>query len=438
MAIIDIKVPSPGESITEVQLASWLVNDNEYVEKDTEIAEIDSDKATLTINAPEAGVIHRKTEAGETVEVSSVIAQIDTTQAAPKGKAPEKEAEPRPKAEEKPAPESEKKREEAQPETSSASDNKDSTPKEDQKDIKLHVSPLARRMMEEKDLKDGDIVDYISRLRIGKAEVEEVSNALKSSPKVQSLPVMQTKPGSREEERKKMSALRTKLAKRLVSVRNETAMLTTFNEVNMSRIMEIRKKFNDKFKEKHGISLGFMSFFTKAVTIALKQFPQVNAQLDGDEFIFFNYVDIGIAVSAPKGLVVPVVRNAESLGLAEIEHAIRALAIKARDNKITLEEMTGGTFTITNGGVFGSMMSTPILNPPQSAILGMHNIVERPIAVNGQVTIAPMMYVALSYDHRVIDGKESVSFLVKVKELLEAPENMLYQGIDPLTSLLEL
>ena len=215
-------------------------------------------------------------------------------------------------------------------------------------------------------------------------------------------------------------------------------MLTTFNEVNMSRIIEIRKKYNDKFKEKHGISLGFMSFFTKAITIALEQFPQVNAQIDGEDLIFYNYADIGIAVSAPKGLVVPVIRNAESLSLAGIEHEIRNLANKARDNKITLEEMTGGTFTITNGGVFGSMMSTPIINPPQSAILGMHNIVERPIAVKGQVVIAPMMYVALSYDHRVIDGKESVSFLVKVKEMLEAPETMFYEGIDPLTSLLEL
>ena len=432
MAMIDIKVPSPGESITEVQLASWLVNDGEYVEKDAEIAEIDSDKATLTINASAAGVIHQKTEAGETVDVGSVIAQINTEETGPKTKAAKQEAAP------------EKKTEEVKPDTKAAPEKEAAAPDEvvsasgeAQQEVKLHVSPLARRMMDEKALKEQDIIDYISRLRIGKAEVEEVSNALKSAASRPQLPKSLDK-GGRKEDRKKMSALRIKLAKRLVSVRNETAMLTTFNEVNMSRIMEIRKKYNDKFKEKHGISLGFMSFFTKAITIALEQFPQVNAQIDGEELIFYNYADIGIAVSAPKGLVVPVVRNAESLSLAQIEHEIRNLAIKARDNKITLEEMTGGTFTITNGGVFGSMMSTPIINPPQSAILGMHNIVERPIAVKGQVVIAPMMYVALSYDHRVIDGKESVSFLVKVKELLEAPETMFYAGIDPLTSLLEM
>ncbi len=433
MAMIDIKVPSPGESITEVQLASWLVNDGDYVEKDAEIAEIDSDKATLTINASAAGVIHQKTEAGETVDVGSVIAQINTEETGPKTKTT------------KPGTAPETKTAEAKPETqkiqeaeAAATDEEASPPSvETQKEIKLHVSPLARRIMDEKSLKNQDIIDYINRLRIGKAEVEEVSNAMKSAPSSPQLPKSSEK-GERKEDRRKMSALRTKLAKRLVSVKNETAMLTTFNEVNMSRIIEIRKKYNDKFKEKHGISLGFMSFFTKAITIALEQFPQVNAQIDGEDLIFYNYADIGIAVSAPKGLVVPVIRNAESLSLAGIEHEIRNLANKARDNKITLEEMTGGTFTITNGGVFGSMMSTPIINPPQSAILGMHNIVERPIAVKGQVVIAPMMYVALSYDHRVIDGKESVSFLVKVKEMLEAPETMFYEGIDPLTSLLEL
>jgi 2-oxoglutarate dehydrogenase E2 component (dihydrolipoamide succinyltransferase) len=433
MAMIDIKVPSPGESITEVQLASWLVNDGDYVEKDAEIAEIDSDKATLTINASAAGVIHQKTEAGETVDVGSVIAQINTEETGPKTKTT------------KPGTAPETKTAEAKPETekiqeaeAAATDEEASPPSvETQKEIKLHVSPLARRIMDEKSLKNQDIIDYINRLRIGKAEVEEVSNAMKSAPSSPQLPKSSEK-GERKEDRRKMSALRTKLANRLVSVKNETAMLTTFNEVNMSRIIEIRKKYNDKFKEKHGISLGFMSFFTKAITIALEQFPQVNAQIDGEDLIFYNYADIGIAVSAPKGLVVPVIRNAESLSLAGIEHEIRNLANKARDNKITLEEMTGGTFTITNGGVFGSMMSTPIINPPQSAILGMHNIVERPIAVKGQVVIAPMMYVALSYDHRVIDGKESVSFLVKVKEMLEAPETMFYEGIDPLTSLLEL
>ncbi len=306
-----------------------------------------------------------------------------------------------------------------------------------QEEKNLHVSPLARRIMKEKEVTEGDILDYISKIRIGKADIEEVASA-KSAPSSSNIAIPKTsKAGTRNSERKKMSTLRQKLAQRLVSVKNETAMLTTFNEVNMSRIMEIRKKYNEKFKEKHGISLGFMSLFTKAITIALKHYPQVNSMIDGDELVMYDYADIGIAVSAPKGLVVPVVRNAESLSLAQIEVAIKELATKARDNKITLDEMTGGTFTITNGGVFGSMLSTPILNPPQSAILGMHNIIERPIALNGQVVIAPMMYVALSYDHRVIDGKESVSFLVKVKELLESPEKMLLDGVDPLQALLE-
>ncbi|MDD3743869.1 MAG: 2-oxoglutarate dehydrogenase complex dihydrolipoyllysine-residue succinyltransferase, partial [Lentimicrobiaceae bacterium] len=420
MAMIDIKVPSPGESITEVQLASWLVNDGEYVEKDAEIAEIDSDKATLTINASAAGVIHLQSETGETVEVGAIIAQINTDEKGAKSQPEKKQAtENKQVSEEKTteAKEAEKPaaKTSAEPEPAPVKEAAP-TAEDTQKEAKLHVSPLARKIMDEKSLKDKDIIEYIQRLRIGKAEVEEVVQARETGmPAGESSPSGEPQP--RKEERKKMSALRSKLAKRLVAVRNETAMLTTFNEVNMSRIMEIRHKYNNKFKEKHGISLGFMSFFTKAVTIALKQFPQVNAQIDGDELIYFNYADIGIAVSTPKGLVVPIVRNAGHLSLAQIEHEIRNLAVKARDNKITLDEMSGGTFTITNGGVFGSMLSTPILNPPQSAILGMHNIVERPIADKGQVVIAPVMYVALSYDHRVIDGKESVSFLVKVKEL---------------------
>jgi 2-oxoglutarate dehydrogenase E2 component (dihydrolipoamide succinyltransferase) len=265
-----------------------------------------------------------------------------------------------------------------------------------------------------------------------------VLNASEGKPQQAPAYQPQAAPASRDQERKKMSTLRLKLAERLVSVKNETAMLTTFNEVNMSAIMNLKKQHNEKFKEQFGVGIGFMSFFTKAVTIALAKFPQVNAMIDGDELVFHKYADIGIAVSAPKGLVVPVIRNAESLSLAEIELKIKELAGKARDNKITLDEMTGGTFTITNGGVFGSMMSTPILNPPQSAILGMHNIIERPIAVNGQVVIAPMMYIALSYDHRVIDGRESVSFLVMVKELLENPVKMLFEGNEPLKVLLGL
>ncbi len=426
--IIEIKVPSPGESISEVQLASWLVKDGDFVEKDAEIAEVDSDKATLTISASEEGVIKILVEAGETIKVGSVVARIDSSSA-------------RPAKSEKPAakvPEAIKP--EATPEVKPVVTEK---PVNTQKPVlaeeaNLHISPLARKLMQEKNLSDNDLITYFSNLRISRADVEEVAASKGKS--VVSLPKTTTNPTggvTRDTERKKMSTLRLKLAQRLVSVKNETAMLTTFNEVNMSRIMDIRKKYNDKFKEKYGISVGFMSFFTKAVTIALKHFPAVNAMIDGDEMIYHDYADVGIAVSAPKGLVVPVIRNAESLTLAQIELAIKELAVKARDNKITLDDMTGGNFTITNGGVFGSMMSTPILNPPQSAILGMHNIIERPIALNGQVVIAPMMYVALSYDHRVIDGRESVGFLVKVKELLENPEKMLFDGMDPVQALLE-
>jgi 2-oxoglutarate dehydrogenase E2 component (dihydrolipoamide succinyltransferase) len=425
--IIEIKVPSPGESISEVQLASWLVNDGDFVEKDAEIAEIDSDKATLTVSAAEEGIIKLLAEAGDMIKVGSVVATIDSSAAKPAGT-----PKAAPKADEKPVAEKTTVADEVK--TSSASVEKIADVAEDKN---LHVSPLARRIMKEKEVTEGDILEYISKIRIGKADIEEVASA-KSAPSSSKIAIPKTsKAGTRDSERKKLSTLRQKLAQRLVSVKNETAMLTTFNEVNMSRIMEVRKKYNEKFKEKHGISLGFMSLFTKAITIALKHYPQVNSMIDGDELITFDYADIGIAVSAPKGLVVPVVRNAESLSLAQIEVAIKELATKARDNKITLDEMTGGTFTITNGGVFGSMLSTPILNPPQSAILGMHNIIERPIALNGQVVIAPMMYVALSYDHRVIDGRESVSFLVKVKELLENPEKMLFEGSDPLQTLLE-
>jgi len=422
--IIEVKVPSPGESISEVQLASWLVSDGDFVEKDAEIAEIDSDKATLTINAAADGIIKILVEAGETIKVGAVVANIDASATKPvkkdqPAKALVKEeaatvAPPVPvTAEKKPA--------ESKP-----------APVEE---AALHISPLARKLMQEKNITTDDIITYFSNLRISKADVEEVAAGKgAATPRMQKPAPRET---TRNTDRKKMTTLRTKLAQRLVAVKNETAMLTTFNEVNMSRIMEIRKKYNDKFKEKYGVSLGFMSLFTKAVTIALQQFPQVNAMIDGDEMVYHDYADVGIAVSAPKGLVVPVVRNAESLSLAKLELAIKELAVKARDNKITLEDMTGGTFTITNGGVFGSMMSTPILNPPQSAILGMHNIIERPVAANGQVVIAPMMYVALSYDHRVIDGRESVGFLVKVKELLENPERMLFEGIDPVQTLLE-
>ena len=423
--IIEIKVPSPGESISEVQLASWLVNNGDFVEKDAEIAEIDSDKATLTINAAEEGIIELLAEAGDTIKVGAVVARLDSSAAKPEKTAAAAAPAPAPSAP-APAPQVDKPRPEpAAPATAASA----------AEEVKLHISPLARKLMQEKNLSNTDILEYFSNLRISRSDVEEVAAASMSKPKSPRQPA--TPAFSRSSEHRKMSTLRLKLAQRLVSVKNETAMLTTFNEVNMSSILGVRKKYNDQFKEKYGLSVGFMSFFTKAVTIALKHFPAVNSMIDGDEMIFHDYADIGIAVSAPKGLVVPVVRNAESLSLAEIESAIKVLATKARENKITLDDMTGGTFTITNGGVFGSMMSTPILNPPQSAILGMHNIVERPIAVNGQVVIAPMMYVALSYDHRVIDGRESVGFLVKVKELLENPEKMLFDGQDPVQVLLE-
>jgi len=414
--IIDIKAPTPGESITEVQIANWLVKSGDYVAKEAEIAEIDSDKATLTVNAEVAGNITILIEAGETVSIGTVIAQIDSDAKAPDNVAPvvaETIVEP------------------AKP--LDLEIKHISAPAPVDPDVK--ITPLARKMMEEKQLTGREVLEQLGHPRITR---QDVLNA--SSGKAVAAPAFQAAAveNSREVERKKMSTLRIKLAQRLVSVKNETAMLTTFNEVNMSQIMSLKKQYNDKFKEQFGVGIGFMSFFTKAITIALAKFPQVNAMIDGDELIFHKYADIGIAVSAPKGLVVPVIRNVESLSLAEIELRIKELAGKARENKITLEEMTGGTFTITNGGVFGSMMSTPILNPPQSAILGMHNIIERPIAVNGQVVIAPMMYVALSYDHRVIDGRESVSFLVMVKELLENPVKMLFEGNEPVKVLLGL
>lgn len=407
--IIEIKAPTPGESITEVQIANWLVKNGDYVAKDTEIAEIDSDKATLTVTAETAGTVTIVVDAGETVAIGTVIARIDSSAAAPQQQAaaPAQTSEPA-----KPEPEVT-----ARPASPKAAD-----------EPAVKITPLARKIMEEKQLTGRDVLEQLGHPRITR---QDVLNASEGKPQQVTAYQPQATTSSRDQERKKLSTLRIKLAERLVSVKNETAMLTTFNEVNMSAIMNLKKQHNEKFKEQFGVGIGFMSFFTKAVTIALDKFPQVNAMIDGDELVFHKYADIGIAVSAPKGLVVPVIRNAESLSLADIELKIKELAGKARDNKITLDEMTGGTFTITNGGVFGSMMSTPILNPPQSAILGMHNIIERPIAVNGQVVIAPMMYIALSYDHRVIDGRESVSFLVMVKNLLENPALMLFGGNDP-------
>ncbi|MBL7884011.1 MAG: 2-oxoglutarate dehydrogenase complex dihydrolipoyllysine-residue succinyltransferase [Bacteroidia bacterium] len=400
MAVLEMKVPSPGESITEVVIARWLKKDGEYVEKDEEVAEVDSDKATLTINAEESGAIKLLAAEGDTVKVGQVVCSIDTSV---KG---EKKAEVvAPKAEVKV---------EAKKEAVKTDSYASGTP-----------SPAAKKLMDENKVPANKVAASGKDGRITKGDVLHVlANGFDSSSTI-------TWGGSRDTDRTKMTPLRKKLAQRLVSVKNETAMLTTFNEVDMSAIYAMRAKYKDKFKEVHGTNLGFMSFFTKAVTEALNLYPAVNAMIDGEEIVYHKYADIGIAVSAPKGLVVPVVRNAEQMSLAQIETAIKNLAIKARDNKITLEDMSGGTFTITNGGVFGSMMSTPIINPPQSAILGMHNVVERPVAVNGQVVIRPMMYVALSYDHRIIDGRESVGFLVKVKEMLENPTKMLFGGKDP-------
>ena len=403
MANVDIKVPSPGESISEVRIAQWLVSDGDVVEKDQVIAEIDSDKATLELSAEQEGRISLLVEADATVNVGDVVARIDTSVKAPKK---EKAAEAPAKAVAAPAP--------APVAASVAASAK-------------HATPVAKAVMAEKGIAADKVKGSGPNGRITKSDVEAyVSGGVDPSGVV-----MSGWGGSREMSRSKMSTLRKKVGERLVSVKNETAMLTTFNEVDMSAVMELRNKYKDRFREEKGVGLGFMSFFTKAVTEALRLFPNVNAQIDGGEIISFDYADIGIAVSSPKGLMVPVLRNAEKLSLAEIEAGIKTLAVKARDGKLSIDEMTGGTFTITNGGVFGSMLSTPIINPPQSAILGMHNIVERPIAVNGQVVIRPIMYVALSYDHRIIDGKESVSFLYKVKEMIEDPNKLVFGGKEP-------
>lgn len=419
MAIIEIKVPSPGESITEVVIARWLKKDGEYVEKDDELAEIDSDKATLTINAVDSGAVKIIAAEGDTVKVGQVICSIDTNVKVEVKNVSESQSKIVEKEEVKIAPIQKAKVAENIIPTPLHSESKETHSE------KENSTPLAKKMMEENKISSTNIIGTGRDGRIMKADVLNLLSAGFNSVTSSKLN------GARDTERAKMSSLRKKLAQRLVAVKNETAMLTTFNEVDMSAIFAIRAKYKEKFKETHGASLGFMSFFTKAVTEALALFPAVNAMIEGDEIVYHKYADIGIAVSAPKGLLVPVIRNAEQLSFAQIEIAIKNLATKARDNKITLEEMTGGTFTITNGGVFGSMLSTPILNPPQSAILGMHNIIDRPVAINGQVVIRPMMYLALSYDHRIIDGKESVGFLVKVKEMLENPVKMLFGGKDP-------
>lgn len=407
MSVVEVKVPSPGESVSEVEIASWLVEDGAYVERDQEIAEIDSDKATLALPAEEAGIISLKVEEGESVEVGQVIATIDTAAEAPGGQSAQKE-ESKKEKEEEAAPKAEK----------SAPAKEAATPSESKSTYASGTpSPAAKKIIAEKGL---DVSQISGSGRDGRITKEDALKAKAS---------MGSGSGAkRGSETQRMSSLRRKLAQRLVSVKNETAMLTTFNEVDMKPIFDLRAQYKERFKESHGVSLGFMSFFTLAVTRALKEFPQVNSMIDGDSLISYDYADISIAVSGPKGLMVPVIRNAENLSFAGVEQEVKRLAVKVRDGKITVDEMTGGTFTITNGGVFGSMLSTPIINPPQSAILGMHNIVERPVAVEGKVEIRPIMYVALSYDHRVIDGRESVGFLVAVKEALEDPQNLLMNG----------
>ncbi|WP_317898979.1 2-oxoglutarate dehydrogenase complex dihydrolipoyllysine-residue succinyltransferase [Aurantibacillus circumpalustris] len=413
MAIVELKVPSPGESITEVIIARWVKQTGDVVEKDEVLAEIDSDKATLTLNAEESGKIELLAAEGDTVKVGQVVLKIDTSfKPEAKKEAPKAEVKVEAKKEEKVAVQ-----QETAPVKTSSQSYATGTP-----------SPAAAKIMAENNIASNQLNGSGKDGRITKQDVlAALSNGLPSAVKALS----NSWQGNRDKERVKMTSLRKVVAKRLVAVKNETAMLTTFNEVDMSEIYSIRAKYKDKFKEVYGTNVGFMSFFTKAVTEALFHYPAVNGMIDGDEIVYSKYCDIGIAVSAPKGLMVPVLRNAELMSLAEIEMGIKGLAIKARDGKLGIPDMEGGTFTITNGGVFGSMMSTPIINPPQSAILGMHNVVDRPMAVNGQVVIRPMMYVALSYDHRIIDGKESVGFLVKVKEMLENPSRMLFGGKNP-------
>ena len=400
-----MKVPSPGESISEVEIAEWLVKDGDFVEKDQTIAEVDSDKATLDLPAEESGVITLKAEEGDAVAVGQVVCLIDTSAKAPKTN----------KVEEK-----EKAIEVIKPVVK---------PKEiavENSFAKGTPSPAASKILSEKNISASLVAGSGRGGRITK------DDALKALPKVDLNAIVK----DRKIESKKLSMLRRKVAQRLVAVKNQTAMLTTFNEVNMTPIFNLRKKYKEEFKEKHGVGLGFMSFFTKATVQALQEFPDVNSMIDGNQQIKYDFFDISIAVSGPKGLMVPVVRDAQELTFSGIEKEIKRLAIRARDGEITVDEMTGGTFTITNGGVFGSMLSTPIINPPQSAILGMHNIVERPIAVNGKVEVHPIMYLALSYDHRIIDGKESVGFLVKIKEGLENPEELLMNN--DITKALEL
>jgi len=412
---INIKVPTVGESINEVTLVKWLKKDGDFADRDEVIAELESEKATFEVNAEQAGVVKHVAKEGDTLAIGDVVCSIDTDAAKPSAaetKVEQKREEPTKENKEFPEENTEPKKVE------------NTEPKNDVK-----ATPVAAAIIADRKVDSNKITATGEN---GKIVKQDVLEALNNPGRIPAATMF-----SRNERPEKMSNLRKTISRRLVEAKNTTAMLTTFNEVDMTAIMDIRKKSKDKFKEQHGVNLGFMSFFTKACCYALQKFPAVNAYLDGENILYHDYCDISIAVSAPKGLVVPVIRNAESLSMAGVEAAVVELATKAKNNKLTIEEMSGGTFTITNGGIFGSMMSTPIINIPQSAILGMHNIVERPMAINGQVVIRPMMYVALSYDHRVIDGRESVGFLVTVKQLLENPALLLF-GKDPIDALLEL
>lgn len=430
--LAEIKIPTPGESITEVQIGKWLVADGDIVEKDQEVAEVESDKATLTLAASESGKIKILVQEGETVAVGAIACTIDTDAAGAKKqeKAPEKAVE---------------KKQDKEPIASELfAEPQDNTVTEPEKVVvvekkekpiesNVKITPVAHKMMDENHLTIEEVLNGMHR--ISKGDIEAVI----ALPKEQEQPKQAEKaPFSRSDKRDKMTPLRRKLSERLVAVKNETAMLTTFNEIDMSRVIDMRTRLQNKFVEKYGLKLGYMSIFTKAVAQAMQFHPTINSQIDGEDIVSFDFVDVGIAVQTPKGLMVPIIRNAESKSIAQIEQEIKDLAEKARTKKISIEELSGGTFTITNGGTFGSLLSTPIINPPQSAILGMHNIVDRPVAVNGQVVIRPMMYVALSYDHRIIDGKDSVGFLVKVKEMIENPERLVYGGRLPEEVLLDL
>ncbi len=402
---LEIKVPTVGESISEVVIARWNKKTGDYVEMDELLCELESDKATFELNAEAAGIVTTHGNEGDTIKVGDLIASIDTSAAKPAGESAVS------------SPQSDIKKEETKPADKPQTPNaKQETPAGD----KPFPSPAAAKILAEKGVEVKEVKGTGKDGRITKADAMAAE-----------LKITTNEGKTRNERAEKMTSLRKTVSKRLVAVKNETAMLTTFNEVDMKPVMDLRNQYKNQFKEIHGVNLGFMSFFTKAVTIALKQYPAVNAYINGEEIIFHDYCDVSIAVSAPKGLVVPVIRNAESMTLADIEREVVKLATKARENKLSLEEMTGGTFTITNGGVFGSMMSTPIINAPQSAILGMHNIVERPVVKDGQIVIRPIMYLALSYDHRIIDGRESVGFLVKVKQILENPTLLLTEGNDP-------